>query len=272
MFEHFYHQTIRRVVVAFGALFNDIYISRLDNNNDEVERIKVPIGYGPQQKFIRRLARIGTDFDANKVRIENYLPRLSFEISNINYDPSRKLNPMNRTVLYKNSSTVKSRYEKVPYNMDLTLGIMTKNTEDALQIIEQILPYFQPEYTLSIKMNEIDQNVNVPIVFKSCNIGEGDDGSYGNYDLRKLTYATLVFTSKINLYGPIHDTGVITDTGGVSLNGGTGTTGSLRGINIILTNTGLTAANIRVYPNAGVTAGSYVPEGPTAQTVITEFP
>ena len=68
MFEHFYHQTIRKVVVAFGSIFNDIYISRLDNSNTEVERIKVPIGYGPQQKFIRRLSRIGTDFDANKVK------------------------------------------------------------------------------------------------------------------------------------------------------------------------------------------------------------
>lgn len=274
MLQHFYHQTIRKVVVAFGALFNDIYISRLDDNNAEVERIKVPIGYGPQQKFIRRLARIGTDFDANKVRIENYLPRLSFELLNVAYDPNRKLNPMNRTVLYKNSSTVKSRYEKVPYNMDLSLGVMTKNTEDALQIIEQVLPYFQPEYTVSIKMNEIDQNVNVPIVFKSCNIGEGDDGSYGNYDLRKLTYANLVFTAKLYLYGPINDAGVITDTGGVALGAGASSvSGSLSGINIMIgIPNGPTAANIRVYPNTGVTAGSYVPEGPTAQQQITEFP
>lgn len=273
MLQHFYHQTIRKVVVAFGALFNDIYISRLDDNNQEIERIKVPIGYGPQQKFIRRLARIGTDFDANKVRIENYLPRLSFEIANMSYDPNRKLNPLNRTIIQKSFGQVKTRYEKVPYNMDLNLGIMTKNTEDALQIIEQILPYFQPEYTLSIKMNEIDQNVNVPIVFKNCNIGEGDDGSYGNYDLRKLTYASLVFTAKLHLYGPINESGVITDTGGVSLNGATGISGPLKGINIMIGLTGgQTAANIRVFPNTGVTAGNYVPEGPTAQTRITEFP
>ena len=257
MFEHFYHQTIRKVVVAFGSIFNDIYISRLDNSNTEVERIKVPIGYGPQQKFIRRLSRIGTDFDANKVKIESYLPRLSFEISTLSYDPNRKLNTLNRTISYKNASTIKTRYEKVPYNMDLSLGIMTKNTEDALQIIEQILPYFQPEYTISIKMNEIDQNVNIPIVFKSCSIGEGDDGSYGNYDTRKLTYATLSFSSKLYLYGPIKDSGIILNT---------------TGINLIDMNSGLTAANINVYPNTGVTAGNYVPAGPTAQTAITEYP
>jgi len=207
MFEHFYHQTIRRVVVAFGALFNDIYISRLDNNNDEVERIKVPIGYGPQQKFIRRLARIGTDFDANKVRIENYLPRLSFEISNINYDPSRKLNPMNRTVLYKNSTTVKSRYEKVPYNMDLTLGIMTKNTEDALQIIEQILPYFTPFYTIT--MNDIpslDMKRDVQVTLTSVSQSDEYEGSVE--DDRIITW-TLTFVANSWIYPPISDSNII---------------------------------------------------------------
>jgi len=278
MFQHFYHQTIRKVVVAFGALFNDIYISRFDDNNKEVERVKVPISYGPQQKFIRRLARIGTDFDATKVRIENYLPRLSFEISNLNYDPNRKLNSLNRTVLYNDETSMKTRYERVPYNMDLTLGVMTKNTEDALQIIEQILPFFQPEYTVSLKMNELDSNVNIPIVFKSCVLGEGDDGSYGGYDLRKLTYATLTFTSKFYLYGPIEKMGVIKDTGGITIIGGSGPGGSFGlsgagGLNIILGITdGATAANIRVYPKNGITAGSYVPEGPTAQQSIIEFP
>lgn len=279
MFEHFYHQTIRKIVVAFGALFNDIYISRYDDAGGEVERIKVPISYGPQQKFIRRLARIGTDFDATKVRIENYLPRLSFELSNLNYDSTRKLNTMNRTVFFNaaNTSTLKTRYERVPYNMDINLGVMTKNTEDALQIIEQILPYFQPEYTVSLKMNELDTNVNVPIVFKNCILGEGDDGSYGGYDLRKLTYANLSFTSKFYLYGPIKELGVITDTGGVSINpgGGTGASGGTAGgINIIVGDEtiGATAATIRVYPNEGVTAGDYVPLGPTAQESITEFP
>lgn len=255
MLEHFYHQTIRKVVVAFGSLFNNIYVSRLNDAGEEVERIKVPISYGPQQKFIRRLARIGTDFDQAKVKIENYVPRLSFEIQSLTYDPNRKLNTMNRTLLYKDANTLKTRYERVPYNLDLSLGIMTKNTEDALQIVEQILPYFQPEYTITIKMNEMDPKVNIPIVFKACTIGEGDDGSYGNYDLRKLTYMTLSFTARVYLYGPIHEQGVILDTT-------VGLRDSLKG--------GLTAATINVYPNTGVTAGSYVPAGPTAQTNIIE--
>lgn len=277
MFEHFYHQCIRKIVVAFGSLFKDIYISRYDDNNNEIERIKVPISYGPQQKFIRRLSRIGTDFDANKIRIENYLPRLSFEISNLNYDPNRKLNTMNRTVFYDNSNSgaLKTRYERVPYNMDLNLGIMTKNTEDALQIIEQILPFFQPEYTVSLKMNELDPSVNIPIVFKNCILGEGDDGSYGGYDLRKLTYANLTFTAKLYLYGPIKSQGVITRTDIILDPGSTGMTGLRGGATVNIINgmpKGQTAATIDVYQKAGVTAGSYVPFGPTAQVDITEYP
>jgi hypothetical protein len=123
-------------------------------------------------------------------------------------------------------------------------------------------------------MNELDTNVNIPIVFKNCVLGEGDDGSYGGYDLRKLTYANLTFTSKFYLYGPIKSVGVITDTGGVTIKPGRGgATGTAGGINIIVGLTdGVTAANIRVYPNIGVTAGDYVPEGPTAQVEIIEYP
>ena len=252
MLEYFYHKTIRKVVVAFGTLFNDIYIARYDDNGDEVERIKVPISYGPQQKFIRRLARIGTDFDAAKVKIENYIPRMSFEIQNITYDSTRKLSTMNQTLLYKSATSSQSRYERVPYNIDIALGIMTKNTEDALQIMEQILPYFQPEYTVTLIMNDMDPKVNVPFVFKSCSLGEGDDGSYGNYDLRKLTYVTMVFTAKLYLYGPFHDQKIITGT----------TTNFFANID-----GGPTAFTTNISVTGGATAGSFQ-AGNTGQTDI----
>lgn len=254
MLEHFYHKTIRKVVVAFGTLFNDIYISRYDDDGNELERIKVPISYGPQQKFLRRLARIGTDFDANKVRIENYIPRMTFEIQNITYDPSRKLSSMNQTMLYKSSTSMESRYERVPYNIDMALGIMTKNTEDALQIVEQILPYFQPEYTVTLIMTDLDPKVNVPFVFKSCTLGEGDDGSYGNYDLRKLTYVTMVFTAKLYLYGPSHESKIITDT----------TTNFFRNT---VVGSGATASQVQISVTGGATAGSFQ-LGNTGQTDI----
>jgi T4-like virus Myoviridae tail sheath stabiliser len=248
MLEHFYHKTIRKVVVSFGTLFNDIYIARFDDSGNELERIKVPISYGPQQKFLRRLARIGTDFDANKVRIENYLPRMTFEIQNITYDPTRKLSTMNQTLLYKDATTSTKRYERVPYNIDMNLGIMAKNTEDALQIMEQILPYFQPEYTVTIKMNDMDPKVNVPFVFKSCTLGEGDDGSYGNAtELRKLTYISMVFTAKLYLYGPFADQKIITDVA----------TNFFANLNV---GVGMTGSQVRVVAGAGITAGSFDPD------------
>ena len=209
MFDYFYHGTIRKIVVGFANLFNDIHIARYDSDNIVVERIKVPIAYGPRQKFLRRLERIGTDFDQAAVRIENYLPRLSFEMQNITYDASRKLSTMNSTVAYLSATQAKQRYERVPYNLDLSLSILTKNTEDALQIFEQIIPYFQPEYSLTVNMNDTDPAVSVPVVFKNATLSEGDDGSYGDYGTRKVTIMTLTFVAKFYIYGQIKDVNII---------------------------------------------------------------
>jgi len=216
MFEYFYHGTVRKTIVAFANLFNNIHIARYDTaggnsdgNGTEVERIKVPIAYGPRQKFVRRLERIGTDFDQAKVKLENYLPRLSFEMQNITYDASRKLSTMNSTVSYFSATQAKRRYERVPYNLDLSLSILAKNTDDALQIFEQIIPYFQPEYSLTVNMNDTDPAVSVPVVFKNAVLSEGDDGSQGDYGTRKVTIMTLTFVAKIYMYGPIKDVNII---------------------------------------------------------------
>jgi len=216
MFEYFYHGTVRKTIVAFANLFNNIHIARYDaaggnsdGNGTEVERIKVPIAYGPRQKFVRRLERIGTDFDQAKVKLENYLPRLSFEMQNITYDASRKLSTMNSTVSYFSATQAKRRYERVPYNLDLSLSILAKNTDDALQIFEQIIPYFQPEYSLTVNMNDTDPAVSVPVVFKNAVLSEGDDGSQGDYGTRKVTIMTLTFVAKIYMYGPIKDVNII---------------------------------------------------------------
>ena len=215
MFDYFYHGTVRKTVVAFANLFNNIHIARYDtaggndSRGNEVERIKVPIAYGPRQKFLRRLERIGTDFDQAKVKLENYLPRLSFEMTGISYDASRKLSTMNSTVSYLSSTQAKRRYERVPYNLDLSLSILAKNTDDALQIFEQIIPHFQPEYSLTVDMNDTDPSVSIPIVFKNATLTEGDDGSQGDYGTRKVTIMALTFVAKIYMYGPIKDISVI---------------------------------------------------------------
>lgn len=272
MFNHFYHGTIRKVVVAFASLFNDIYVSRKDENGVEIERFKVPIAYGPQQKFLRRLDRVGDSFEKSQIKIESYLPRMGFEITNLQYDSSRKLNTIQQTVAYypTNKTQLHRRHERIPYNMTLSLSVMSKTTEDALQIIEQILPYFGPEYTFTIKaIDPTDMDVDIPIVFSSSTLNDGDDGSYGDYNSRKVTLANIQFIAKMYLYGPVTRQKLITATD----------------INIFDTKwfggTGPTHATIHTVPYSGVTAGGYNPgitAGATgytsggAITTITEYP
>lgn len=214
MLEYYYHGTIRRVVVAFASLFNNIYISRKDGKaGAEIERIKVPMSYGPRQKFLKRLERIGTDFDQQVVRLESYLPRIAFEIGSLQYDSARKMNSIQNTVGYYDRSTLKSRYERVPYNMGMNVSVMTKSMDDCLQIVEQIVPYFTPEYVFTLKMIDgIDNDVDVPIVLSSVSLSDGDDGSYGDYAQRKVCFANLQFSTKMYLYGPIKEKPVILET------------------------------------------------------------
>lgn len=215
MLQYYYHGTIRRVVVAFASLFNNIHVSRKDaKDGNEVERIKVPIAYGPRQKFLKRLERIGgEDFDQQAIRLSTYLPRIAFEIGNLQYDSSRKLNSIQQTVGYYDRDTLRSRYERVPYNLFMNLSVMSKSMDDNLQIVEQIIPYFTPEYVFTIKAIEgIDEDVDIPIVLTSVALSEGDDGSYGDYSQRKVNFAVFQFTAKIYLYGPVTKRPVITET------------------------------------------------------------
>lgn len=263
MLEYYYHGTIRRVVVAFASLFNNIHISRKDGKaGDEIERIKVPISYGPKQKFIKRLQRIGTDFDQQAVRLETYLPRISFEIGSLQYDSARKMNSIQRTVGYYNRNTLLSRYEKVPYNINMNLSVMTKSMDDCLQIVEQIVPYFTPEYVFTLKMIDgIDEDVDVPVVLTTVALSDADDGSYGDYAMRKVCFANLQFSTKVYLYGPVHEKPAITDID----------------INIFDTDDksidrelAERYAKLTITADANVTAGSYDPSitGPSGQVNI----
>ena len=275
MLEYYYHGTIRKVVVGFASLFNNIHVSRRNGSGEEMERIRVPIAYGPQQKFIRRLDRIGGDFDQQAVRLETYLPRIGFEISTLQYDSSRKLNSIQKTVAYNASDrgSLKNRFERVPYNLNLNLSVMTKTMDDCLQIVEQIIPYFTPEYVFTIKaIDGMDTDVDIPIVLSSVTMTEGDDGSYGDYAARKINYANFGFAAKLYLYGPIRNTSVI-----------------LRAdVNIFDTDDfGANTADIKKYADigvsaaAGITAGGYAPSltagwtgaGAThAEVFIREYP
>ena len=199
MFEYFYHEVLRRTVISFGSLFNEISIKHTDNNGAIKSVIKVPLAYGPTQKF---LARLEQSPDLNKP-IQITLPRMSFEFTGLTYDPSRK-STTTQTFTAKsvtNGVETKKVYLPVPYNMQFELSIMSKLNDDALQIIEQILPYFQPAYTMSVELvDEINEKRDVPVVLENITM---QDDYEGNFTTRRVLIYTLRFTVKTYLFGPI---------------------------------------------------------------------
>ena len=203
----FYHETVRNIIVGFGTLFNDIHIVRKDNNGSITQSMKVPLAYGPKQKWLARLDQdAGLD---SKVAIT--LPRLGFEIQNLTYDPARKLNRVQKFKKVKSSASdsnkMDTQYMPVPYNLNIQLYAMAKNSDDALQMVEQILPYFQPDYTLTIKdMEAMGIARDIPIVLNSINY---EDSYKGDYAERRAIMYTLDFTTKFYLYGPVTSSKVI---------------------------------------------------------------
>ena len=199
---HFYHATVRKSVAVFGTLFNDISVARKKGDGSLINQVKVPLSYGPKQKFLSRLDN-QTGQDAS-VAIK--LPRMAFEITGLELDTTKKLSK--RTQLNKpdtnNVTTQRDTINQfVPYNINMQLNIMAKNQDDGLQILEQILPYFQPEYTLSIK--PVDDftsfKEDVPIILNGVSF---DDQYEGDYNSRRVLIYTLDFTMKMTFYGAIN--------------------------------------------------------------------
>ena len=205
--QQFYHETVRNVIVAFGTMFNNINIVRKDNSGVITQSMKVPLAYGPKQKWLTRL-----DQDpslASAVAIT--LPRLGFEIGSLTYDPTRKLNRVQKFKKVKSSSSnankLDTQFMPVPYNMDITLYAMAKNSDDALQIVEQILPFFQPDYTLTLNdMADMGIKRDVPIILN--NVGY-EDNYQGDFESRRAIIYTMGFTTKFYLYGPVTSSSVI---------------------------------------------------------------
>ena len=201
---HFYHATIKRVVSVFGTIFNNIRVGRHNGNN--ISNIaRVPISYGPRQKF---LARVNEKLDEQKVAIK--LPRMSFEITSIDYDTSTKLNKLNTTLLpTDNNSPLKRKrqYQSVPYILGMQLNIMARNQEDALQVLEQILPTFTPEYTVTIKdIDGPNSKTDVPFILNSVSL---QDDYEGDFQGRRTIVYTLDFTVKIRFAPDTSDANII---------------------------------------------------------------
>lgn len=200
MFEYFYNEIFRSVIIGFGTLFNGIEVKHKNSDDDTVSVIKVPLAYGPTQKF---LARMEQETNLNKPT-QMTLPRMSFEFVNLQYDPTRK-STQTQTIINQtpDGNNIKKSYVPVPYNMSFTLSIMTKLNDDMLQITEQILPYFQPAYNLSINfLGDLKEKRDVPIQLDSIDM---TDDYEGNFDTRRALIYTLNFTAKTYLFGPISD-------------------------------------------------------------------
>ncbi len=199
MFDHFYHEVIRKTIVAFGTLFNGMTIKRKNDSTEEVESIiKVPLAYGPTQKF---LARLEQEPNLNKP-VQITLPRMSFELVGLSYDPSRKLAPQSFSAAITTDKTdIRKAYMPVPYNLDIELSVMTLLNDDMLQIIEQIIPYFQPSFNLTIDLvSSIGEKRDVPITLEGISM---QDNYEGDYTTRRSLIYTLKFTAKTYLFGPI---------------------------------------------------------------------
>ena len=198
MFEYFYNEILRRTIISFGTLFNNISIQHKDSSDSVASVVKVPLAYGPTQKF---LARIEQSPDLNKPSAIT-LPRMSFEFTGLTYDPSRKVTTTTAFTLKDPNDGSESRktYMPVPYNMQFELSIMTKLNDDALQIVEQILPYFQPAYNLSVELVEaIQEKRDIPVVLENITM---QDDYEGDFTQRRVLLYTLRFTAKTYLFGP----------------------------------------------------------------------
>jgi len=202
----YYHGIIRKSIVAFGRLFSDIYIDRKEGDSvsgTTVQRVQVPLAYAPKEKW---LVRIEQDPEL-KNNTYTTLPRMSFEITGYTYDSVRKVNRMQKITCGSGLESLSYVYTPVPYNIDIALYVLTKTQEDGLQIIEQILPTFTPEYTLAVKTVQ-DMNIvlDVPVILNSVSVQDDYDG---DFQTRRFVTHTLNFTMKTSLFGPISGQGVI---------------------------------------------------------------
>ena len=208
--DHFYHKQIRNTVIAFGTIFNNVNIKRLDSSGNPVQTLRVPLSYAPKEKFLARLdAQQDLTGDDSKVAIT--LPRMSFEISGYSYDGTRKLNKnqkLGRVTTNADTTKLNTQFSPVPYNVSFQLNVFVANSDDGLQIVEQILPFFQPDYTVTMILDNdiMDTKRDIPFVLENVSYDDSYTGTLTS--LRRIIY-TLTFTAKTYLYGPISTSAII---------------------------------------------------------------
>jgi len=196
---YFYHEIIRKTIVSFGTIFNSISIQHKESDGTTFSELRIPLAYGPAQKF---LARLEQQADLNKA-VQITLPRMSFEMNSVAYDSTRKTG-VTQTFKASDGTNLKKVFMPVPYNIGFELNIFTKLNDDALQIVEQILPYFQPAFTLSVDLVEsIGEKRDIPVILDTISF---QDDYEGDFSQRRALIYTLNFTAKTYLFGPIAET------------------------------------------------------------------
>ena len=195
-----YHESLRRLTIAFGQIFNNINIKRKNAADSTIQSLKVPLAYGPKEKFLVRLDQ-QADLDDRSFALR--LPRVGFEISGIDYDPTRKINKMGkyRTIKTDTTKRLDFTYNPVPYNISYDLFTFTATAEAGLQITEQIIPFFQPDYTVTINaLPELSVKRDIPIILNNINY---EDTYTGDFRARRAVIYTLNFTAKTYVFGPL---------------------------------------------------------------------
>ena len=205
MFTQFYNEALRKLVIGFGSLFNDVRVIRKNSDGSTKETIRVPLSYGPKEKFIRRIAEMSSI--SSTTRTEITLPRFGFDITGMAYDPGRNTNKLRVTSTTSDDGVSGSwNYSEVPYNINFGLYAFSRNQDDNLQIIEQVLPYFTPEFIVSFKVNSINQKVDIPIILTGVSTVEDYEGEF---DTRRSIITSFDFVAKSYVYGPTKSSKII---------------------------------------------------------------
>ena len=204
---HFYNEGIRRLTIAFGQLFNNVIVQNKSSTGAVTKRYRVPLAYAPKEKF---LVRLDEQSNLDNRQFAQKLPRMGFEMTGLSYDPSRKINKMQKFRQVKtgeDGKVLNFNYTPVPYNVSYTLNIFTATAENGLIIVEQILPFFQPDYTVTVNMvPDLGIKRDVPIVLNDVNYEDSYDGTFTT---RRAVIYTLNFTAKTYLFGPMSNQKVI---------------------------------------------------------------
>ena len=205
--QHFYHQHIRKAIIAFGTIFNQISVKRYNSDQEVVQSVRVPLAYSPKNKFLARIAEVPSTTTQAAAII---LPRMGFEITGLQYNPSRKINLLTKNVAIgqgDDPNTLRTQFTSTPYDMNISLYAMAKNQDDALQIIEQIIPFFNPDFCVTVTdIPSMGIKRDLQIILDSINY---EDDYAGDYMQRRSIVWTLNFTLGLNLYGPVEQQGII---------------------------------------------------------------